>query len=107
MTFTIDGSSTTGSCSISGAVVTFTGVGSCVIDANQAGNATYAAAPEAQQPVIVARGAQTITPTSTAPTTATVGGATYTPTATASSGLTVAITSTPRRRRCAPSPPGS
>ena len=36
-------------CSISGAVVSFTGAGTCTIDANQAGNSTYNAAPQAQQ----------------------------------------------------------
>ena len=90
--FTIDASSTTGVCSIASGVVSFTGVGSCVIDANQAGNANYTAAPQVQQTVTVAKGSQTITPTSTAPGGATVGGATYAPTATATSGLTVAIT---------------
>ena len=92
VTFTIDGASTAGACSIAGAVVSFTGVGTCIIDANQAGNASYAAAPQVQQPVTVSKGAQTITPTTTAPASATIGGATYTPAATASSGLAVAIT---------------
>jgi hypothetical protein len=36
-------------CSMSGAVVSFTGPGTCTIDANQAGNSTYNAAPQAQQ----------------------------------------------------------
>ena len=36
-------------CSISGATVTFVAVGTCVIDANQAGNANYKAAPQVQQ----------------------------------------------------------
>ena len=67
-------------------MVSFTGAGSCVIDANQAGNANFTAAPQVQQTVTVGKGAQTITPTSTAPTGAVVGGATYTPTATASLG---------------------
>jgi uncharacterized repeat protein (TIGR02543 family) len=49
---TID-SSSRGTCSISGVVVTFTAVGSCVLDANQAGNGTYPAAPQVQQTVIV------------------------------------------------------
>jgi len=40
-------------CSISGSTVTFTQAGSCVIDANQAGNDKYEAAPEAQQLVTV------------------------------------------------------
>ena len=57
--------------------------GSCVLDANQAGNGTYNAAPQVQQTFNVAKGAQTITFTSTAPAAASVGGATYTAAATA------------------------
>ncbi len=68
--------------SITSGVVSFTGAGSCVIDANQAGNANYNAAPQAQQTFTVGKGAQAITFTSTAPTNAVVGGPTYTPTAT-------------------------
>ena len=45
------------------------------IDANQAGNANYNAAPQVQQSFPVAKGDQTITFTSTAPAGATVGGA--------------------------------
>jgi hypothetical protein len=48
VTFSLDSSSTLGACSLSGAndsVVTFTGAGDCVIDANQAGNTDYLAAP--------------------------------------------------------------
>jgi uncharacterized repeat protein (TIGR01451 family) len=74
--------------------VSFTGAGNCTIDANQAGNANYSAAPQVQQTFTVSPAPlkpQTVTFTSTPPTSATVGG-TYTPTATASSGLTVAIT---------------
>lgn len=46
---TIDASSTSG-CTISSNTVTFllARVGTCIIDANQAGNATYAAAPQVQ-----------------------------------------------------------
>ena len=44
-----------GSCSISGATVTFVAVGTCVIDANQAGNANYEAATQVQQSFAVAR----------------------------------------------------
>jgi hypothetical protein len=51
--FTIDASSTSGACSISGGVVSFTGVGTCIVDANQAGNANYFAAPEKQQTITV------------------------------------------------------
>ena len=91
VTFTIDVGEPV--CSISGSTVSFIGVGTCVIDANQAGNANYNAAPQAQQSAPVAKGDQTITFTSTAPAGAKVGGPTYTVTATATSGLTVAFSS--------------
>jgi Bacterial Ig domain/Cadherin-like domain len=91
VTFTIDASATS-VCSISGSTVSFTAVGTCVIDANQAGNANYNAAPQVQQSFAVAKGDQTITFTSTAPAGAKVGGTPYTVTATASSGLTVTFT---------------
>jgi hypothetical protein len=61
-------------CSIAGAHVTFTGAGSCVIQADQAGDANYAAAATATQSVSVAKGTQTITFTSTPPANAAVGG---------------------------------
>ena len=49
VTFTIDSSSTSG-CTITGSTVSYgTGVGTCVIDANQAGNTDYAAATQVQQ----------------------------------------------------------
>src|ERR1700726_3661986 len=91
VTFTIDASASA-VCSISGSTVSFTGAGTCVIDANQAGNANYNAAPQVQQSFAVAKGDQTITFTSTAPGGAKVGGPTYTVTATASSGLPVTFT---------------
>ncbi len=114
VTFSIDATSTSGACSISSGVVTFLAAGTCVIDAVQAGSATYAPA-EAQQTVTIggtvvaavraplpgrpgstrgsgpsAHGSQTQTVafTSSPPATPTVGES-YTPTATASSGLTV------------------
>ncbi len=90
-TFTIDASATA-VCSISGSTVSFTSAGTCVINANQAGNANYNAAPQAQQSFAVGKGSQTISFTSTVPATATVGGATYTVTATASSALAVTFT---------------
>ncbi|MGD0834598.1 MAG: kelch repeat-containing protein, partial [Candidatus Dormibacteria bacterium] len=90
--FSVDGASTS-DCTISGSVVSFpTTAGSCVIDADQAGDANFGAAPETQQSFTVGQGSQTITFTSTAPTGAAVGGATYTPTGTATSGLPVAFT---------------
>jgi Putative Ig domain/Bacterial Ig-like domain (group 1) len=49
VTFSIDPSSTSG-CSISSTTVSFpTRAGTCVIDANQAGNGSYTAAPQVQQ----------------------------------------------------------
>ena len=48
VSFSIDASAA-GICAISGSSVTFQAVGNCVIDANQAGNALYAAAPQVQQ----------------------------------------------------------
>jgi uncharacterized protein YfaS (alpha-2-macroglobulin family) len=68
-----------------------TGPGSCTIDANQSGNASYNAAPQIQQAFTVAKGAQTITFTSTAPSNAQHGGATYTVVASDSSGIQVAL----------------
>ena len=62
-------------CTISGSTVSFIGAGTCVIDANQAGNGNYNAAPQAQQSFAVGKGSQTITFTSTAPSSAVVGGA--------------------------------
>jgi len=91
VTFTIDATATS-VCSISGSAVSFIGAGTCVIDANQAGNANYNPAPQAQQSFAVAKGSQTISFTSTAPSGATFGGATYTVTATATSGLAVTFT---------------
>jgi len=48
VTFTIDASSRS-VCTISGSIVTFDNPGSCIIDANQAGNAEYQRAPQAEQ----------------------------------------------------------
>ena len=81
-------------CSIAGSTVSFIGAGNCIVNANQAGNANYNAAPQVQQSFAV-KSSQTITFTSPAPTNAAVGGPTYTPTATATSGLGVAITIDP------------
>jgi len=54
VTFSIDPPSAA-ACSISGATVTFRQAGPCVIDANEAGNATYQAAPQVQQAAVVTR----------------------------------------------------
>jgi IPT/TIG domain len=58
VTFSIDATSGAGVCSIPplGSTVTFLKSGSCVIDANQAGNGSYAPAPQVQQTIIVQNG---------------------------------------------------
>ncbi|HTX00768.1 MAG TPA: putative Ig domain-containing protein [Acidimicrobiales bacterium] len=91
-TITVD-SSSSAVCSISSGVVHFIGRGTCQLDANQAGNTDWAAAPQASQSFDVGGGtSQSASFTSTAPAGATAGGATYTPTATATSGLAPTIT---------------
>jgi len=60
VTITVDSSSSS-VCSISGGVVSFTGAGTCTLDANQLGNAIYSAATEVQQAVTV----HSTTPTTT------------------------------------------
>jgi hypothetical protein len=61
-------------CSISSSTVTFTGAGSCVIDADQVGDTNYAAAPEVTQTFNVAQAGQAIT--FSGPQTGTYGGTT-------------------------------
>jgi len=73
--------------------VGFVGPGTCTIDANQAGDADFGAAPQVQQSFAVDKGSQTITFTSATPGSATVGGTPYTVAATASSGLPVSLSS--------------
>jgi YVTN family beta-propeller protein len=53
VTFTVGSSSGAGVCSVSGDTVSYLAAGPCVIDANQAGNASYAAAPQVSQPIRV------------------------------------------------------
>ena len=81
VTFTIDGASSAGACTISGSTVSFHGVGICIVDANQAGNTSYSAASVAEQDIAIGQAPQVINFTSTAPTSAAVG-ATYAVTAT-------------------------
>jgi hypothetical protein len=49
VTFHIDAASTKGACTITGSKVSFTGEGTCVVDANQAGDASYSAAPQVHE----------------------------------------------------------
>ena len=90
VTFAIDGQSSS-VCSVSGAIVTFNQSGTCVIDANQAGNGQYLPAPQAQQTIAVKQ-SQTISFTSKAPVIV-FQQATYTVAATATSGGTVSFSS--------------
>ncbi|MDP9118111.1 MAG: Ig-like domain-containing protein, partial [Actinomycetota bacterium] len=61
VTYTVDSSSTAGACTVSGSTVTYTGIGTCVIDANQAGDASFSAAPQVQRTVTVTKAATTTT----------------------------------------------
>jgi hypothetical protein len=85
----VDSASGAGVCTVSGSTVTYAGAGSCVIDANQAGNATWAAAPQVQQTITVTGKPQSIT--FTAPASGMVGDDPVTLSATASSGLPVML----------------
>jgi len=77
--------------SASGSHVTFTGAGTCVVDANQQGDITYQPAPQAQQSFAIAKAAQTIAFNTIAPAPAVAGGATYQVLATATSALPVVL----------------
>ncbi|MEO6887002.1 MAG: putative Ig domain-containing protein, partial [Jatrophihabitantaceae bacterium] len=72
-TFAIDASSTAGACSLSTGTVSFTGAGLCVVDADQAGDATYRAADQVQQSITVTMRTPPALINATPPTTAVVG----------------------------------
>jgi hypothetical protein len=91
VSLTVDSATTNNACSLSGNVVSYLHAGSCVIDADQAGNGDYQAETTVTLTISVGPANQTISFTTTAPTSATVGGPTYKPAATASSGLPVTI----------------
>lgn len=87
-----------GVCTISGATVSLVGVGTCTVNANQPGDASYEPALQVQQSFSVATpppAPQTISFTSTAPASAVYGGAAYTISATATSGLAVSFSAAP------------
>ena len=88
---------TSGPCAISGASLSYTGAGSCVVAVNQAADANYNAASPATATVVVGKANQTIT--GFAPTTPVVfGAAAQTLTATkgaSSSALAFSVTSGP------------
>jgi hypothetical protein len=82
------------SCSLTGSTVSFDSSGTCTVNANQAGDSTWLAAPQAQQSFQIAgKKSQAITITSTAPTTAAVDG-TYQVTATTTSNLAISFSGT-------------
>jgi hypothetical protein len=61
--FSVDPASGSGVCAVSGTngvALSYTGAGNCVIDANQAGNASFSAAPQVQRTILVAK-ATTVT----------------------------------------------
>ena len=92
VTLTIDGSSTSG-CTISGTTVHYgSGVGTCIIDADQPGNANYSAAPQSQQSFSVSQ-ATPITPTiDNLPSSGTYGG-NFTATVATTGNGTTSVTS--------------
>ena len=63
--FSVDHASTPRACTASGSTVSFTGPGTCYIDANQAGNAKFAAAPTVRQMINVVAGKAATTDTVT------------------------------------------
>jgi streptogramin lyase len=76
-------------CTVSGTTVTLAAVGTCTIEATQAGNADYAAAPSVSQSFQITKASQTIT--FGALSNQTYGTAPITVSAVPSSGLTVAF----------------
>jgi hypothetical protein len=94
--FSVDpNSSPSDACSVSGTTVTFVNAGSCVIDANQAGNGAYSAAPQVSQTVSVSPATTTTTTTTSTNTTSTNTTGSTTATTAAASTTTTAATSTP------------
>jgi hypothetical protein len=83
-------STTTPVCTLSGAMVTLVGVGTCTIQAAQPGNTNYTAAPSVSQSFIVTQASQTITFAALA---SRMLGPPFTVTAAASSGLPVGFAS--------------
>jgi large repetitive protein len=90
--------SSAGVCTVSGSTVTIVGAGTCTINANQAGNASYEPALQVQQSFTVATpppASQTISFTSSAPGAAVYGGPSYSVSAVATSGLAVGFAAAP------------
>ena len=77
-------------CTMSGHTVSFVAAGTCTIDADQVGNADYAAAAQVQQSFSVSRNTQTISFVTSAPSAATVG-ASYTPIVASDASLPIGL----------------
>ena len=84
---TLDGSSS--GCTLTAGVVSFTGVGTCVVDFNDSGTANYGSATVSQS-FGVGKGVNAISP-SAPPSHAIVGGTTYSPFAGSTAGTVVII----------------
>ncbi|HWE85766.1 MAG TPA: NHL repeat-containing protein [Terracidiphilus sp.] len=91
--FTVDKSSTANIAAISGSILTVTGTGTVVVDADQASTANYSAAPQAQETIAILAALPTQTITFDNPGTQ-VAGTPLTLAATASSGMPVSFAST-------------
>lgn len=89
---------TSSGCTVQNGAVNLVGAGTCVLDFNDPGNATYAAATQVQAAIVVVKNVNVITPTSL-PSSALVG-ASLTIQASATSGDTVALTTGPSSVGC-------
>lgn len=61
VSYAVDPTSTAGVCTLSGATVTFSGVGTCVINVSQPGDSTFMAAPQVQEKIVVGAMATAVT----------------------------------------------
>jgi len=80
---------------VSGSTLTITGVGTVVVAANQAGNASYTAATQVTQSIVVNQASQTISFTASSPVTYGVAPITLSATATSSLTVTFSVVSGP------------
>lgn len=89
----IFGSNTTAVCTLAGSTVTYIAVGTCTVTADQAGDASFNAAPQVSLDITVAKADQAISAFAAIPGSGFVGGSS-TLSATASSGLVVTFVGT-------------
>jgi hypothetical protein len=86
------GSSTTAVCTVAGTTVSYLATGTCTVTADQAGDASYNAAPQVTVDIVVSPGDQTISSFAASPGSGFLGGSSAL-SATASSGLAVIFAS--------------